>query len=92
MTKLLLVERIKEYREGKIDGMAILDAVDEFEKALLQQTPVSGSLPPKYEVRTADNGDECIMLKGYNVRVATFSKGTKQDAIAINRLLGGNDR
>jgi hypothetical protein len=54
---------------------------------------VSGSLPlSKYEVRTADNGDECIMLKDFNVRIATFGKGTKQDAIAINKLLGGNDR
>lgn len=40
MTKLLLVEKIKEYKEGKIDGMSILDAVDEFERALLQQANV----------------------------------------------------
>lgn len=54
---------------------------------------VSGSFPPsKYEVRNAENGDECIMAKEYNVRIATFSKGTKSDAILIGKLLGGNDR
>lgn len=44
----------------------------------------------KYEVRNAPNGDLCIMLKNFNARIATFSKGTNIDAEAINKLLAGH--
>jgi len=65
----------------------IVKAMDQFADEKLQEQK-NGLLPTsRYEVRIASNGDECIMLKDLNVRIATFSKGTKQDAIAINKLI-----
>ena len=48
------------------------------------------SSPIKYEVRTAPNGDLCIMSTAYEVRIATFSKGTSVDAENIKKLLSKN--
>lgn len=90
MTKLQLMNMISGYKNGFVSFEAIETAVEEYSSASNGAKPiVSGSLPPKYEVRNASNGDECIMLKDFNVRIATFSKGTSVDAYEINRLLGG---
>ena len=40
-----------------------------------------------YEVRKAKNNDLCIMLKKFNIRIATFSKGREIDAEVINKIL-----
>ncbi len=40
-----------------------------------------------YEVRKSSNGDTCIMLREYNVRIATFERGCEVDADNISKLL-----
>lgn len=40
-----------------------------------------------YEVRKSTNGDMCIMLKKFNIRIATFSKVSQADIDNIAELL-----
>jgi len=44
----------------------------------------------KLEIRESNNGDTCIMSADVNCRIATFSKGTKQEQLYIKELFKGN--
>lgn len=58
---------------------------------VLKEGEEAKGMKAKYEVRKAKNGDLCIMTKEYNVRIATFSKGTNTDADIIAKLLSGEE-